>query len=73
MRFVPAFLDTGTGEIHASRFANGRLAAVHVSSGLPDAIRKTAVPGYVRGDAFYTREDAMRVREAEIDALLLAA
>ncbi|MGC1954602.1 MAG: hypothetical protein WA970_18925, partial [Gammaproteobacteria bacterium] len=71
--FRPAFLETGSGEIYLSRFADGRLAPIHVLDGLPRALttkntpagRASAtrgsvisgfMPGFVRGDRFYTRE-----------------
>lgn len=37
--FVPAFLDSATGRVYRSRFADGRPAPVHVLEGLPDHLR----------------------------------
>ena len=85
-RFSPAFLDQETGRVLPSRFADGRLAAVHVLNGLPPElvverspggrvrqVKPGVVPGFLRDGCFYTREEAFRTREAEIDALLMAA
>jgi hypothetical protein len=69
--FVPAFLDTETGEIHLSRFADGRQAPLHLLDGLPSSLihargangraiaaKSTVVAGFVRGKRFYTRAEA---------------
>ena len=85
-RFSPAYLDRDTGRVLPSRFADGRLAAVHVLNGLPPElvaerspggrvrqVKPGVVAGFLRDDRFYTREEAFRTRQAEIDALLLAA
>ena len=71
--FIPAFLDTETGKVYRSRFADGRPAPVHVLSGLPDelvescapsngqrAIKDSVVSGFVRNELFYSREEAAR-------------
>ena len=83
LRFRPAFLDTDTGKVHFSRFADGRPAAVHVLDGLPDdvvvarcgsgrvrAVKGSVVSGFVRDGAFYTREEALRQSSVESDAML---
>lgn len=85
LRFRPAFLDTDTGKVHFSRFADGRPAAVHVLDGLPKevvvarnvggrvcAVKGSLVSGFVRDGAFYTRDEALRLSSAESDALLAA-
>jgi hypothetical protein len=85
-RFAPAFLDAETGRLLPSRFADGRLAAVHVLDGLPPDlvverspagrvrdVKGGLVSGFLRDGCFYTREEAFRAREAEIEILLQAA
>src|SRR5712664_2249112 len=60
--FRPAFWDFATQIIHLSRFANGRLAPLHLLDGLPDevvairspsgrviAAKATLVAGFERG------------------------
>lgn len=69
--FQAAFLDTDTGRVYLSRFADGRPAPVHVLDGLPEelvlarsgegrvlAAKQTVVAGFVYADHFYTREQA---------------
>lgn len=69
--FAPAFLDTATGLVHLARFADGRLAPMHLIEGLPQDLiacrdttgRATAtvpsvIAGFVRQSRFYTREEA---------------
>src|SRR5512147_12502 len=67
--FLPAFLDTVTGIIHLARFADGRLAPMHLIEGLPPelalkhditgkctAVKASVIAGFVRDNLFYTRE-----------------
>jgi len=69
--FVPAFFDTHTSAVYASRFADGRPAPFHLIDGLPDAavaerdaagravlLRSSIVSGFLRDGFFYTREEA---------------
>ncbi|MBL8438548.1 MAG: hypothetical protein JNM61_10145 [Zoogloeaceae bacterium] len=69
--FRPAFYDLETGAIHASRFANGSPAPMHLLDGLPDdlvacrlpsgavaATRPGVVAGFERQGNFYTRLQA---------------
>lgn len=69
--FRPAFLDCATGHVYLSRFPNGSPAPVHLLDGLPDdlvvhrntegrvtAVKHTLVPGFLRAEQFYTREQA---------------
>lgn len=69
--FLPAFLDTETGRVHASRFANGQPAPIHLLDGLPpevvlarDAngrvarVKASVVSGFVLEERFFTREEA---------------
>lgn len=76
--FVPGFMDTDSGHIYRSRFADGRPAPVHMLSGLPDElfdsngyanqqhpVKKSVVSGFIRENNFYTREqtaEALRHR-----------
>nr|MBS0020073.1 hypothetical protein [Gammaproteobacteria bacterium] len=72
----PAFRDDSTGVIYPSCFTDGRPAPVHVLDSLPDsavlkrapdghvaALKQTVVAGFARGGRFYTREEAVAVRE----------
>jgi len=74
--FAPAFLDTQTGAVYRACFADGRPAPMHLLEGLPpalgvardaagraSAIHPAVTAGFVRGERFYTREQAAaRVR-----------
>lgn len=72
-RFVPAFKDDETGRVEVSRFANGADAPVHVLEGLPaewataldsdgrpSELKASIVSGFLRGDEFFTREEAAK-------------
>jgi len=62
--FRPAFLDTLDGSIHLSRFADGRIAPMHLLNGLPgELIRQHSesgrvIAGFERDGRFYTRAQA---------------
>lgn len=69
--FVPAFMDTRTGNVYACAFADGRAAAFHVLDGLPDDlvvardrygrpshVVGTVIAGFSLDGRFYTREQA---------------
>ncbi len=69
--FLPAYLDSATGNIHLSRFADGRGAPIHLLDGLPEplalrrdasgkviALKGSVSAGFVRDGRFYTREQA---------------
>lgn len=69
--FLPAFRDTHAGAVYLSRFANGRLAPMHLLEGLPSglvvknplsqqvvAVKESVTAGFVRDDRFYTRQEA---------------
>ena len=71
--FSPAFYDFATQKIYPSRFADGRLAPVHMLDGLPDEVviertpagrvtsaKATLMSGFVRQGFFYTRAAAAR-------------
>ena len=75
--FSPAFQDTRTGTIYLSRFANGRVAPIHMLDGLPETLitRRTAsghvsktlesvIAGFVCDGLFYTREQAAKAVNA---------
>ncbi len=70
--FVPAFCDKTTGRAELSRFFDGRPAPIHLIEGLPEewaiahdtegkitSVKPTIISGFVRGDDFYTREQAI--------------
>lgn len=74
--FIPGFLDRETGEIYASRRADGSLAPIHIMDGLPDelivsrtpsgqvaAIKGTVILGFILDGHFYTREQAAHALE----------
>jgi hypothetical protein len=69
--FLPAFSDTRTGHVYLSRFADGRLAPMHLLDGLPSelvlsrnatgrvtAVKECVQAGFVKQGRFYTREQA---------------
>lgn len=69
--FLPAFMDTETGEVYLARFADGRIAPMHLLDGLPQglvierdasgrstAVKHSVVAGFVCDGKFYTREQA---------------
>lgn len=71
--FLPAFLDFATMRIYPSRFADGRLAPIHLLDGLPAEVvvdrlptgravraKHTLIDGFARGGFFYTRSAAER-------------
>lgn len=66
--FLPAFLDTETGRVELARFADGRVAPMHLIDGLPRewaedvdaagrivAVKSSVVSGFVREGCFFTR------------------
>lgn len=72
--FHPAFLDADTGLVYLSRFADGRVAPMHLLEGLPTdvvtqrtvegkvkAIKSSVAAGFVHSGRFYTREQAASV------------
>jgi len=72
--FAPGYLDTLSGLAVLSCFANGRPAPIHLLEGLPDSwvlqrdaqgqvlrVRPGVIAGFIRGDTFYTREEAARL------------
>jgi len=82
--FRPAFLDSETGRVYLSAFADGRPAPVHLLDGLPQslvvarspsgrvcAVKASVISGFARDARFYTREEAMRA--ADDEAFPLAA
>lgn len=60
--FIPAFMDTETGDVYQSRFANGMPAPIHVLAGLPEKLieKKSLVSGFLREETFYSREEALK-------------
>jgi hypothetical protein len=77
--FRPAFLDSSTGTIHLARFADGRIAPMHLLEGLPaelvtarsasgrvTAVSEVLIAGFERDGLFYTRAQAAAAQAAEI-------
>lgn len=75
--FRPAFFDYAAQKLHLSRFADGRIAPMHLLEGLPDevvvdrapngrvlALRASLVAGFERNGTFYTRKAAARAAAA---------
>ncbi len=71
--FRPAFFDYASQKLYLSRFADGRLAPLHLLDGLPEevivdralcgrviAARASLVAGFERNGSFYTRKAAAR-------------
>jgi hypothetical protein len=69
--FRPAFLDTQTGAVYPCCFSDGRPAPMHLFDGLPAelilsyapsgravSVKGSIVSGFIRGERFYTREEA---------------
>ena len=67
--FSPAFMDTETRRVYPSRFADGRLAPIHLLQGLPDEVliarhsggrevKASVVAGFLFDGRFYTRAEA---------------
>lgn len=69
--FVPAFMDTRTGNVYPCSFADGRPAPFHVLDGLPDElvvardrlgrpshVVGTVITGFSLDGRFYTRDQA---------------
>lgn len=69
--FLPAYMDTVTGRVALSCFADGRPAPIHVLDGMPEewverrspkgrvlSVACSVVTGFVRDGIFYTREAA---------------
>lgn len=78
--FAPAFMDTETHTVYASRFADGRPAPFHLIDGLPAdivveryaggrvrAVKASIVSGFLLGGHFYRREEAARYMSALAD------
>ena len=75
--FVPAYMNTVTGETVPSRFADGRPAVVHVLEGLPDnwigardphgCVTRAVdgvIAGFLRDGRFFSREAAAQALAA---------
>lgn len=69
--FVPAFRNEQTGEVALARFADGRVAPMHLIINLPEAwatarnargqisaVLECVVAGFVRKGQFFTRAEA---------------
>lgn len=77
--FRPAFLDRETSIVYPSCFDDGRPAPFHLLDGLPEdlvlardaagraaALKDSVVAGFVRGDRFYSREEAGVIARGEL-------
>ncbi len=73
--FIPAFLDTRSGQCVISCYADGRPAPIHVLDGLPKqwitaldknghvtAVRKGVIAGFLRVGRFYTRDEVAQAK-----------
>ena len=71
LQLIPAFQDARNGRVEIARFANGLPAPMHLIDGLPDewtltrdeqgnpaSLKCEIICGFLRGDRFYTREEA---------------
>ena len=70
--FAPAFQDTETGAVYPSRFADGRIAPMHLLDGLPGklvqrresgtvtAVKATIIAGFLYQGEFLTRQQTAR-------------
>lgn len=69
--FLPAFLDTQTGEVCLSCWLDGTPAPMHLLDGLPprwitartemgrvSAVRSSVIAGFMHQGRFYTRQEA---------------
>ena len=69
----PAFRNNETGRVYPSRFADGRLAPIHLIDGLPDelvvarsaagrvtSVKNSVQSGFTLNDCFYDRDEAAR-------------
>ena len=69
--FRPAFRNTETGRVYAARFADSRLAPVHMIDGLPDevvvarsvsgkalSLTSSVQSGFTRNGRFYDHDQA---------------
>lgn len=79
--FRAAFLDSHTGTIHLARFADGRIAPMHLLDGLPEHLVRTrttsgrvtevsesVIAGFERDGCFYTRAQAAAAQAAAAQA-----
>ena len=72
--FRSAFLDSATGRVYLSRFADGAPAPIHMLDGLPDevvslrncegrvvTVKHTVIAGFLFAEQFYTREQVAEI------------
>ncbi|MDM0001071.1 hypothetical protein QTI24_20850 [Variovorax sp. J22P240] len=77
--FRPAFRNTETGHVYPSRFADGRLAPIHMIGGLPDelvvsrsaaggviSVKDSVQSGFTLNGRFYDRDEAASYLESSI-------
>lgn len=76
--FAPAYLNLQTGAMVHSTFSNGVEAPVHLLEGLPGdwldspatagsqpVLKEGIIPGYIRDQTFFTREQACAIAARE--------
>lgn len=79
--FEPAFMDTRTGQVYRSMFADGRPAPIHVHEGLPEELlhaiatdiqsaapHPRVVSGFTRNKCFFTRQQAAEALSGDSQA-----
>ena len=70
LKFIPAFMDSDTGEVSPSLFENGAASPIHLLEGLPahwavawdskgriSRVKESVVAGFLRDNQFYTRQE----------------
>lgn len=75
--FRPAFRNTETGNVYLSRFADGRLAPIHMIDGLPNelvvarsatgkviSLKDSVQSGFILNGCFYDRDEAAQYLRA---------
>lgn len=71
--FIPGYLNTQSGEMAVSRFADGQPAPIHILEGLPDGwiqersasgqvlqVKEGIIAGFILNGRFYTRQQAAK-------------
>ena len=69
-QLVPAFYDMESGLVYLSRYADGRLAPIHIHDGLPPEVAKRSelnvIAGFTLNKRFLTREQAVRYQRKQV-------
>ncbi len=62
----PGFYDMQTGLTHPARYADGRLAPIHICNGLPEDVAErldiNIVSGFIIDSLFYTRNELQKLQ-----------